>query len=48
VIPRVQSETNVRIPDLAVACSGYDAGESALRDPVSPIEILSPGNQAET
>ena len=34
VIPRVQSETNVRIPDLAVTCSGYDAEESALADPV--------------
>jgi Uma2 family endonuclease len=48
VIPRVQSETNVRIPDLAVTCSGYDAEESALADPVLLIEILSPSNQAET
>jgi Uma2 family endonuclease len=48
VIPRVQSETNVRIPDLAVTCSGYDAEESALANPVVLIEILSPSNQAET
>ena len=48
VIPRVQSETNVLIPDLAVTCSGYDAEESALVDPVLLIEILSPSNQAET
>jgi Uma2 family endonuclease len=48
VIPRVQSETNFRIPDLAVACSGYDVEESALADPVLVIEILSPSNQAET
>ena len=48
VIPRVQSETNLRIPDLAVTCSGYDAEESALADPVLLIEILSPSNQAET
>ncbi len=48
VIPRVQSETNCRIPDLAVTCSGYDAEESALTDPVLAIEILSPSNQAET
>lgn len=34
VIPRVQSETNLRIPDLAVICSGYDSEESALADPV--------------
>ena len=32
-IPRVQSETNLRIPDLAVTCSGYDSEESALADP---------------
>jgi Uma2 family endonuclease len=48
VIPHVQSETNVRIPDLAVTCSSYDAEESALNDPVLLIEILSPSNQAET
>ncbi|MGO9234319.1 MAG: Uma2 family endonuclease [Methylocella sp.] len=48
VIPRVQSDTNVRIPDLAVTCSGYDAEESSLTDPVLLIEILSPSNQAET
>jgi Uma2 family endonuclease len=48
VIPRVQSETNVRIPDLAVTCSGYAAEESVLSDPVLVIEILSPSNQAET
>ena len=45
VIPRVQSETNLRIPDLAVTCSGYDTEESALADPVLLIEILSPSNQ---
>ena len=48
VIPRVQSETNLRIPDFAVTCSGYDTEESALADPVLLIEILSPSNQAET
>jgi Uma2 family endonuclease len=48
VIPRIQSETNVRIPDLAVTCSGYAAEDSVLSDPVLVIEILSPSNQAET
>ncbi|WOJ91179.1 Uma2 family endonuclease [Methylocapsa polymorpha] len=48
VIPHVQSETNVRIPDLAVTCSDYDSEESALANPVLLIEILSPSNQAET
>jgi hypothetical protein len=40
VIPRIRSETNFRIPDLAVTCSAY--GEEEL------IEILSPSNRAET
>jgi Uma2 family endonuclease len=48
VIPRVQSETNFRIPDLAVTCASYETEESALSDPVLVIEILSPSNQAET
>lgn len=48
VIPRVQAEINFRIPDLAVTCSSPAAEESALTDPVLVIEILSPGNQAET
>jgi Uma2 family endonuclease len=48
VIPHVQSDTNIRIPDLAVTCSSYESEEAALTDPVLLIEILSPGNQAET
>jgi Uma2 family endonuclease len=48
VIPRAQSETNVRIPDLAVTCSDYDEEEQALTSMVLVVEILSPGNQAET
>jgi Uma2 family endonuclease len=48
IVPHVHSETNFRVPDLAVACSGYEAEETALSDPVLLIEILSPSNQAET
>jgi Uma2 family endonuclease len=48
IIPHIQAETNVRIPDLAVTCSSYDSEESVLTDPVLVIEILSPSNQAET
>ena len=48
VIPRVQSDSNVRIPDLAVTCSGYQTEEPALTDPVLVVEILSPSNQTET
>ena len=48
VIPHVQSDTNIRVPDLAVTCSGYETEETALTDPVLLVEILSPSNQAET
>ncbi len=48
IIPRVRADYNFRIPDLAVTCSGYETEEAALADPVLVVEILSPGNQAET
>jgi Uma2 family endonuclease len=48
VIPRVQSDINMRIPDLAVTCTPALPTDKALRDPVLLIEILSPSNRAET
>jgi Uma2 family endonuclease len=48
VIPRVQSDINMRIPDLAVTCSPALPTDKALRDSVLLIEILSPSNRAET
>ena len=48
VVPHVRSDINVRIPDLAVTCSPYEAEEATLTDPVLLIEILSPSNRAET
>jgi Uma2 family endonuclease len=48
VVPRVLADQNVRVPDLAVSCSGAPAEEAALADPVLLIEILSPSNRAET
>ena len=48
VIPRLLSEHNVRIPDLAVTCSPLTAGQAILSDPVLLIEILYPSNQAKT
>jgi Uma2 family endonuclease len=48
VVPRLLSEHNVRIPDLAVTCSPLAAGQATLPDPVLVIEILSPSNQAKT
>jgi Uma2 family endonuclease len=47
IIPS-RSDSNVRIPDLAVTCSPIRAGDAVLTDPVLLIEILSPSNQAET
>jgi len=48
VVPRLLSEYNVRIPDLAVTCSPLAGGQATLADPVLLIEILSPSNQAKT
>ncbi len=48
VVPRVRSDSNLRIPDLAVTCSPYREEEYTLTDPLLIVEILSPSNQAET
>jgi Uma2 family endonuclease len=48
IVPRLLSEHNVRIPDLAVTCSPLVVGQATLSDPVLLIEILSPSNQAKT
>ena len=48
IVPHVQSSHNMRVPDLAVTCSGYETEEAGLTDPVLIVEILSPSNQAET
>jgi Uma2 family endonuclease len=48
IVPRLLSEHNVRIPDLAVTCSPLAPGQATLPDPVLVVEILSPSNQAKT
>jgi Uma2 family endonuclease len=48
VIPRVKSDSNVRIPDLAVTCSQPQVEEYAIDEPVLLVEILSPSNRSET
>ena len=48
VIPRVKSDSNVRIPDLAVTCSQTQVEEYAIDEPVLLVEILSPSNRSET
>ncbi len=48
VIPRLLSAHNMRVPDLGVTCSPLMPSQSAMPDPVLLIEVLSPGNQAQT
>jgi len=48
IVPRALAANNVRVPDLAVTCSGYESEEATLTDPVMVVEILSPSNAAET
>lgn len=48
VLPNVQAAHNMRVPDLAVTCSEYDAEETGLTDPMLIVEILSPSNKKET
>lgn len=48
VQPRVRSSRNLRIPDLGVTCAADEGGLRTLPDPILLVEILSPGNEAET
>jgi Uma2 family endonuclease len=48
VVPRLLSDHNVRVPDLAVTCAPVRVGQATIVDPVLLVEILSPSNQAET
>jgi Uma2 family endonuclease len=48
VVPRVQADINVRVPDLAVTCTTSQEEEHTLSEPVLLIEILSPSNRSET
>jgi len=47
VIPRVRSDANIRVPDLAVTCEAPDGGQRALTEPILVIIILSPSNESE-
>lgn len=48
VIPRMLAAHNMRVADLVVTCSPYQAEERAISDPVLIVEVLSPSNGAET
>jgi Uma2 family endonuclease len=48
VVPREDSENNFRIPDIGVTRTPVPRGVIEIAEPVPLIEILSPGNSAET
>ncbi len=48
VVPRVQADINVRVPDLAVTCTEVQEEEHTISEPVLLVEILSPSNRGET
>jgi Uma2 family endonuclease len=48
VVPRLRANANLRVPELGVTCSPITAGQIELPDPVLLVEILSPGNEADT
>jgi Uma2 family endonuclease len=48
VQPRARSDFNLRVPDLAVTCTPAAPADVIVPSPVLIVEILSPGNAAET
>lgn len=48
IVPGRQSGNNVRVPDVLVCSAPVERGMPAAPGPVLVIEILSPGNQAQT
>jgi Uma2 family endonuclease len=47
VVPRVRSDRNYRMPDLAVTCAPPALGQM-ISDPMLAVEILSPSNETQT
>jgi Uma2 family endonuclease len=47
IVPRIRAERNFRIPDLGVTCAPPAQGVM-VPNPILLIEILSPGNEAQT
>jgi Uma2 family endonuclease len=48
VITRIRPDINMRVPDLGVTRTADAPGQQALPDPIALIEVLSPGNAADT
>ena len=45
---RIRSHINLRVPDLGVTRTADAPGQQTLPDPIALIEVLSPGNAADT
>jgi Uma2 family endonuclease len=48
ILTRVRADINVRVPDVGVTCTPLAPGQQTWPDPLILIEILSPGNAANT
>jgi Uma2 family endonuclease len=48
VITPIRSHMNMRVPDLGITRTADAPGQQALPDPIALIEVLSPGNAADT
>jgi len=48
IVPRIDSRRNFRVADIAVTCAPPDPKQVAIEDPILIVEILSPGNEADT
>jgi Uma2 family endonuclease len=46
--PLVRADWNYRIPDIGVTCTPIQVGDRMLTEPRLLIEVLSPGNAADT
>ena len=47
VLSHLRRSHNLRIPALAITCTGYETEQDALADPLLVVEILAPDNQAD-
>lgn len=48
IVPHIESDGNLRVPDILVTCTPDKRGQKVVTDPVLIIEILSPSNAART
>lgn len=46
--PRITADWNFRIPDIGVTCAPNVSGAVMTPDPILLVEVLSPGNAADT